>query len=345
MTRRSWCASRTAGCVIVTIESYWASGTRHCRSCSATRVPALSKPSGRVRDVTVGDHVILSWAANCRRCFWCVSGRPNLCEVVPRTSYAGVLHDGTTRLRLGSTAVYSYSGVGSFAQYAVVPETGAVAIRADMPLDKAALIGCAVATGVGAAINTAQVAPGSTVLVVGCGGVGLSVIQGCRLSGARRIIAADIVDRKLEVARRLGASEVLNSQDVDLASAARELTGGRGVDYAFEAIGLPATIGQVIEAIRAGGTAVVVGEAAQGARVELDPFALADRERVIKGSSYGSIRPSIDFPRLVELYMAHQLDLDGLVSGVRPLEEVGLAFGDMGNGTVERTLLRLDAGI
>jgi len=298
----------------------------------------------RVRDVSVGDHVILVWTANCRRCFWCTSGRPNLCEIVPTTSYLGVLHDGTTRLRLGSIPVYSYSGVGSFADYAVVPETGAVRIRPDMPLDKAALIGCAVATGVGACINTARVEAGTTALVVGCGGVGLAIVQGCKLSGAGRIIAADIVERKLAIARQLGATDVINARGVDLAEAARELTGGRGVDYAFEAIGNKATIEQIIDAIRPGGTAVVVGEAATGVRVELDPFLLADRERVVMGSSYGSIRPSIDFPRLVDLYMRGQLQLDGLVSRVRPLEEVQEAFDDMGIIAVERTVLRLGAG-
>lgn len=294
-----------------------------------------------VRDVAPGDHVILSWYASCRRCAYCVSGRPQLCPAPGRTAMRGLLPDGTTRLSIRGWPLYSYLAVASFAEYTVVPESGAIKIRPDMPLDRAALIGCAVTTGVGAVINTARVEPGSTTLVIGCGGVGLSVIQGAVLSSARRIIAADVHENKLRAAARFGATDLINSGQDDLLAAVQDLTGGHGVDYAFEAIGYPPTIELAYTAIAPGGTAVVVGMTPEGSRISIDPYILADSEKTLKGSNYGSARPSIDFPRLIEWYMAGKIDLDGLVSETVTLADLDEAFARMGRGETVRTLVRL----
>ena len=292
-----------------------------------------------VTSVRVGDHVILSWTPYCRSCLYCLSGRLNLCEVVTKTAYASVFFDGTTRLQRNGKRVYSYLGVGSFGEYAVVAETGAIPIRKDAPLEKAAIVGCAVPTGIGAVVNTARVEPGASVLVIGCGGVGLSAIMGAALTSALPIIAVDLVDSKLQLARRLGATETIKASGEERVDAVRELTGGRGVDYAFEAIGLAATIETAYEAIRPGGTAVVVGQVAEGVRASFDPLVMSDREKTLTGSNYGSCRPPIDFPRIIDLYMAGKLDLDAIVNQTIALESINDAFTVMGEGEVARSVI------
>ena len=296
-----------------------------------------------VSEVQPGDHVILSWAPNCRRCFYCAMGRPALCELMARTAAISLMFDGTSRLRIGDQPVYQFAGVASFGEYAVVPESGAIPIRKDMPLEGAALIGCGVATGVGAVINTARVEAGSSVLVIGCGGVGLSCVQGAVLSSAEPLIAVDLLDSKLEQARRLGATHTLNPSRDDVLGTVRALTGGRGVDYAFEAIGLTPTIEQAYEAIRPGGTAVVVGQVPEGHRISIDPYVMSDREKVLKGSNYGSCRPSIDFPKFVDLYLAGKLKLDEMISRTIKLDEINAAFDAMMNGEVVRSVIRYGA--
>ncbi|MGI8511965.1 MAG: zinc-binding dehydrogenase [Solirubrobacteraceae bacterium] len=295
-----------------------------------------------VHSVGVGDHVILSWTPYCRSCRYCLIGRPNLCEVAAETAYNSVSFDGTTRLSRNGTPVHSYLTVGSFAQHTVVPETGAIPIRNDAPFDKAAIIGCAVTTGIGAVINTARVEPGASVLVIGCGGVGLSVIMGAALVSASPIIAVDLRDDKLELARRVGATHTINSSDTDVLDAARKLTGGRGVDYAFEAIGLAPTLELAYTALAPGGTGVVVGQAAEGVTASFDPFVMSDREKRLIGCNYGSARPPIDFPRIVDLYMAGKLELDALISRTIALDEVNEAFASMGRGEVARSVILYD---
>lgn len=292
-----------------------------------------------VTGVGVGDHVILSWTPYCGRCPYCLSGRLNLCAVAADTAYASVFFDGTTRLHRDGTDVYSFLTVGSFAEYAIVPETGAISIRKDAPLDRAAIVGCAVTTGVGAAINTVRVEPGASVLVIGCGGVGLSVIMGAALVSAWPIIAVDVVDSKLELARRVGASETVNGRGTDVVEAVREITGGRGVDYAFEAIGLARTIELAYETVCPGGTAVVVGQVPEGVRASFDPYVMSDREKRLIGSNYGSARPPLDFPRIIDLYMVGKLDLDALVSQHVKLEEINEAFAAMERGDVARSIV------
>lgn len=292
-----------------------------------------------VTSVADGDHVILSWVPYCGECYDCAAGKPALCQKVQDTAYNGLMLDGTTRLSDGDHEVYSYCATASFSEYSVVPETGVVKIRRDAPLDRAALIGCAVTTGVGAVINTADVRPGQTVLIIGCGGVGLSAVMGARLLSAGTIIAADLHDGALEKARQLGATHTVNTGTEDLTDAVARIAGSHGVDWAFEAIGLKPTIEQAFELVRPGGTAVVIGQAAEGVTIEIDPFVMSDREKSLIGSSYGSASPAIDFPRLVELYMNGRLDLDVLVARTAPLEQINEAFAAMGRGEAARTVL------
>lgn len=295
-----------------------------------------------VTTVAEGDHVILSWTPYCRSCRYCLMGRPNLCEVAARTTYGSVLFDGTTRLTRNGTAVYSYLAVGSFGERTIVPETGAVPIRRDVSLEKAAIVGCAVPTGIGAVVNTARVEPGASVLVIGCGGVGLSVILGASLVSAWPIVAVDLAPAKLDLARRAGATEALALEGSELVEAVRELTDGRGVDYAFEAIGLPGTIETACDALAPGGTAVLVGQVPDGVRASFDPMVFSDREKTVTGSNYGSSRPPLDFRRIIDLERAGKLDLDLLIGQRLPLDSINDAFASMQDGAVARSLIVYD---
>lgn len=292
-----------------------------------------------VEGLAVGDHVILSWTPSCGRCEFCADGRPVLCQMANQTAYKHVSPDGRTRLSRDGEDVKSFLGVGSFGSYAMVPETAAVKIRTDAPLAQAALVGCAVTTGIGAVTNTARVEAGSTVLVIGCGGVGLNIVQGARLVGAKQIIVADVNDDKLELGRTFGATHTVNSRNVDLVEEIHRLTGDRGVDYAFEAIGLPLTIEQSYRAVRRGGTAVVVGQVADGVTVSIDPFVMSDQEKRLIGSNYGSSRQSIDFPKIIDLYMEGRIDLDTMVTDRIALEDVNDAFDEMRRGRGIRSVI------
>lgn len=292
-----------------------------------------------VSDLEVDDHVILSWTPSCQRCEFCVSGRPVLCQLANETAYKHVFFDGKPRLSSGDEEVKSFLAVGSFGDHAMVPASAAIKIRKDAPLAQAALVGCAVTTGIGAVVNTAQVEPGSTVLVVGCGGVGLNVVQGARLAGARQIIVADISEDKLELGQKFGATHTINSKENDLVDAVRWLTGGRGVDYAFEAIGLPFTIEACYEAVRRGGTAVVVGQVADGVKISIDPFVMSDQEKRLIGSNYGSSRQSIDFPKIIDLYMEGLIDLDSMITDRIAVDEVNEAFEEMRQGRGIRSVI------
>ncbi len=294
-----------------------------------------------VTTLAKGDHVVLSWTPSCRRCRYCVSGRPVLCDMVSQHSANHLSFDGRTRVTsTDERDVYSFAGLGTFGQYTLVPESAAIAIRNDAPFEQAALVGCAVTTGVGAAVNTAQIRPSDTVLVLGCGGVGLNAIQGARLVGARKIIAADLSDEKLEQARVFGATDLVNSGRENLADRVRQLTGGRGVEVAIEAIGLPRTIEAVYEVLARGGRAVVAGQVADGVRISIDPFVMSDQELSLVGSNYGSSKPDVDFPLLVDHYMNHRLDLDSLVTRVIDLAEVNEAFDEMKRGIGIRSVIK-----
>jgi S-(hydroxymethyl)glutathione dehydrogenase/alcohol dehydrogenase len=234
------------------------------------------------------------------------------------------------------------AGVGVMAEYSTVHRDNVIKIDPDVPLDKAALVGCAVMTGVGAALNTAKVKAGSSVAVFGAGGIGLNVIQGAALAGAERIIAVDLADKKLEFAQQFGATHTVNPEnDGDPVARIKELTGGEGADYAFECIGIPATVSQSYEAVRKGGTAVVVGVSKATDTVTLGTFLMPFQEKVLTGSMYGSARPRTDFPRLLNLYKAHRLKLDELVTATYSIEDVNRAFDDMQKGVNARGVILL----
>lgn len=292
-----------------------------------------------VTTLAVGDHVVLSWVPPCGECRYCRSGHEARCQkVATLVAPQGVLFDGTSRLSKQGETLHHYLGVSSFAEEVVVPASGAVKVRDDAPLDVIAVVGCAVATGVGAVLNTAAVEPGSTVAVIGCGGVGLNVVQGARLAGAERIIAIDVVADKTLMALQFGATDRIDATQGDAVDQLRALLPD-GVDYAFDAIGRTTTTEQAIRMLGLGGAAVIVGLPPTGAKASFEPLVLAEADQRILGSNYGSVRPSIDVPALVDRYMDGQLKLDPLISGRRPLSEAQEAFDDLEAGTVLRTLL------
>ncbi len=292
-----------------------------------------------VTHLTVGDHVVLSWVAACGKCRYCLSGHEARCEVAAHiVAPNGVLQDGTSRLTRNGEPLFHYLGVSSFAEEVVVPASGAIKVRDDAPLDVIALVGCAVATGVGAVTNTARVEPGATVAVIGCGGVGLSVIQGARLAGASRIIAVDIRPEKTALAVKLGATDEIDASRVDAVEALMQLLPD-GVDYAFDAIGNTKTTEQAIQMLGLGGAAVIVGLPPSGAKASFEPLVLAEADQRILGSNYGSVRPSIDIPALVDRYMDGDLDLESMVSARRPLSEAKAALDELNAGIALRTLL------
>ncbi len=288
-----------------------------------------------VTRVQPGDHIVLNWAPDCGHCFYCLRGKPNLCETYVKPIWAGTMLDNTTRLHRNGQTVYHFSGLATFAEYAVVPQESCVPIRKDVPLTVAALVGCAVATGVGAAMYTAEVRPGDSVVVFGCGGVGLNILQGAMLCGAQTIIAVDTNPAKMTIARQFGASHTLLSDDNTL-KAVRNLTNGRGAEHAFEAVGVPALQEMALKAIRPGGTLTLAGLSPMGTGTNLPGAIITRQEKVIKGSYYGTINASRDFPLLLDLYMAGKLKLDELVSQQYSLDEINEAYDAMLSGGVAR---------
>ena len=292
-----------------------------------------------VTALAAGDHVVLSWVAPCGQCRYCLAGREARCQVAATVvAPGGVLSDGTSRLSLRGRRISHYLGVSSFAEYAVVPASGAIRVREDAPLDVIALVGCAVATGVGAVMNTAAVEPGSAVAVIGCGGVGLSVVQGARLAGAARIVAIDVRTEKTALALALGATDEIDASSADPVAPVRDLLPD-GVDYAFDAIGLTSTTEQAIRMLALGGAAVIVGLPPAGARASFEPLLLAEADQRILGSNYGSVRPAIDIPALVDRFMSGDLRLHELISARVPLESAAAALDELESGHALRTLL------
>src|SRR5262245_35566229 len=289
-----------------------------------------------VQDLAAGDHVILSWAPTCGRCHYCVIGRPNLCE--RRLPGRGVLPDGSTRMSLQGRPVYHYGHVATYASRTVVAESSAIRIDPEMPLDRAALVGCSVMTGVGAVINTAVVPAGASMAVFGVGGVGLNVVQGGALVAAHPIIAVDVKPAKLDHARGLGATHGVDASREDPAAAIRRLT-GRGADFTFVAVGDTRAVIQAGEALAPGGTCVLIGVPPTGAMVPLDVRPLVTGERVIRGCSYGSARTREDLPRLVSLYRAGRLRIDELITRRYALEEANEAFRALAAGELARGLI------
>src|SRR5262245_5030782 len=293
-----------------------------------------------VTRVKPGDHVALNWAPNCGGCFYCLNDRPSLCAAYVGPLWNGTLMDGSTRLSRDGRPVYHWSGLSCFAERAVVPQESCVPLSKEVPLPVAALIGCAVTTGVGAVLNTARVRPGSSVAVFGAGGVGLSVILGARLAGAVRIIAVDRTEAKLEIARSFGATDALLGGP-DAAGAVRGFTEGRGADYVFEAVGIPALQEQAFDAVRPGGTLVLAGIAPMGSSTNLPGAVLTRQEKTVMGCYYGSANTARDFPRYAKLYLRGKLDLGRLVSRTYPLEQINEAYADMLAGATARGVIVL----
>ncbi len=292
-----------------------------------------------VTSLRPGDHVIPLWRLSCGTCEYCSDGRPALCAAGMQVRMTGRLPDGTTRFSHGGREIKHFAGVSTFSEYTVVPEKAVLRIPDDLPLDRAALLGCAVITGVGAVFNCARVRPGSSVVVFGTGGVGLNVVQGAALAGAEKIIAVDLLPGKLEHARRFGATHTVNAGSGDPVAAVRALTEGRGVDYAFEVVGQPAIMRQAYDCLAKRGVCVVVGVAPMSMEVSVPVMSLVFEERVLTGSVYGSARPAIDIPRLIALYRAGKLKLDELLTRTYPFKAINEAYEALERGEVARSVV------
>ena len=286
--------------------------------------------------VRPGDHVVIAMNRPCGRCRGCARGQAYLCSDPARlNAIMGLMADGTTRLTLAGQSARPMIGVGSFAEYAVVAEAACVRVPADAPLDLLALIACGVVTGVGAVLNTARVEIGSSVLVVGCGGVGLNVVQGARLAGATTIIASDVMADKLELARRFGATHTVLADN--LLDQVNGVTRG-GVDYAFDVTGSPGALTAAFEATRPGGTTVLVGSPPPGVTIGIAPQLLLGSRRLM-GTQGGDAVPARDLPLLADLYRSGRLNLDDLVSERVPLDLLNEAIGRVRAGSVARSLI------
>ena len=289
-----------------------------------------------VREFQQGDRVIACLSVFCGHCEFCTSGKPYLC----RSDEVRRGPEENPKLSWDGKPVNQFANISSFAEQMLLYENALVKIRDDMPMQQAALIGCGVTTGVGAVLNTAKVEAGSSVAVIGAGGVGLSAIQGARIAGANQIIAVDTTEAKLGTARELGATHTIDASDGDPVAAIKDLSGG-GADYAFEAIGLPETAAQAFEAVKRGGTATIVGMMPRGSTIELRGTSFMN-EKTIQGSVMGSNRFRIDMPRYVEFYMQGKLKLDEMITKTGTLEDVNAAFESMRNREVARTVLTFD---
>lgn len=292
-----------------------------------------------VQDVQVGDHVIPLWRLSCGECEWCTGGRPALCNAGVEIRKSGTLPGGGTGFSLNGKEIKRFGGVSTFSEYSVIPEKAVLKIPKEFPLDTAALLGCAVITGFGAVVNAAQVRPGSLVAVFGAGGVGLNVIQTAALAGAGMIVAVDLRDNKLELARQFGATHLVNASQGNPVEQVRALTSGRGVDYAFEVIGLPVTMRQAFDVLARRGVAVVVGIGPTTAEVSIPVIPLAWEDRVFMGSLYGSARPRIDILKLIDLYRAGKLKLDELLTRTYPIEQINEAYAALERGEVARSVV------
>jgi len=287
-----------------------------------------------VTSVRPGDHVVLSWVAPDRTCFFCLRGHPELCEHGMGHAFAmpyGRASDGTDLLAAFGTA--------TFGEETIVPERACVPIDASFPLELGALVGCGVVTGVGAVCNSARVEPGASVAVIGCGGVGLAAIQGARLSGAAPIIAVDRVASKLALARRCGATEVVDASVTDAVSAVKEITSGRGADFTFEVVGRSQTIRQAFDMTRRAGTCTIVGAGSFTDMVEFGAMQLMVDAKTVRGCVYGATDPARDFPEIVRLQQHGRLDLDALVTRRIALDELNDAFRAMQAGEVARSVI------
>jgi S-(hydroxymethyl)glutathione dehydrogenase/alcohol dehydrogenase len=312
-----------------------------CRGALRHPLPAVPGHEGAgvvtevgagVTKVAPGDHVVLNWTPSCGTCFFCARGEPWLCETAAADALAAPY------ATLGGERVAPVLGSGAFAEETLVLERAVVPIPHDVPFEVAALVGCAVTTGFGAAVNTARVRPGDTVAVFGCGGVGLSVIQGAKYAGATTIVAVDVTDEKRALAASLGATDTVDGTG-DVEAAVRGLTQGRGVDHAFEAIGRAATIKTAYRVTRRGGTTVVVGAGRHDDLVSFSALELFFQARSLVGCVYGSADVARDFPRILGLYAEGALDLDRLITDRIGLDGVNAALDAMAEGRGARSVV------
>lgn len=302
----------------------------------------VEKIGERVTRVKPGDRILVNWVPADGTCPTCLSGRPNLCERLPKTTLVGVLPEGTSRLRtLDGLKLKHYLGSSTMSEYIVIDEAGAIPFTNDVPFDVAAITGCAVATGVGAVTHTAQVIPGSSAAVIGCGGVGLSMIMGCKLAGCYPIIAVDVMDSKLEFARHLGATETANPLQCDVVATLRSYT-HVGPDYVFDSVGSGVTITQALQAARPGGAAIVAGMHAAKVDVSIPAGSLIFQNKRLLGSFFGSLRPLADIPKLIDLYRGGRLPVNDLITQRYTLDQAAQAFADMQAGTIARGVIIFD---
>lgn len=294
-----------------------------------------------VSEFKVGDHVLSSFVSMCGRCRYCATGRPQLCDQPARNALAAP--GATPRFQSASGEGFNvFAACGVMAEYATLSTDSVVKIDQEMPLDKACLVSCGVMTGVGAALNTAQVQAGSICVVFGCGGVGLSAVQGCRIAGAAMIVAVDTSDLKLQMAKEMGATHTVNATSVDdVVKAIKKLTGG-GADYAIECVGAGAVVAQAVNVLAKGGMAVAVGVAKLSDSSAVSPLLLTAMERTLKGSYFGSARPREDFPRLIKMYRTGQLKLDELITKTYSVSEAPQAFADLAEGRNARGVVLFD---
>jgi S-(hydroxymethyl)glutathione dehydrogenase/alcohol dehydrogenase len=296
----------------------------------------------QVRSVAVGDRVMVNWMPACRQCSQCLEGRSYLCERLPSTTFSALLPDGSTRLRTQEgMALKHFLSSATFAEYAVLDEAGVIPIPADVPYEVAAVMGCAVVTGVGAVVNTAQAKAGRSAAVIGCGGVGLSVILGCVLAGLHPIVAVDTQANKLNFARELGATHTLHAvPGVHVADEIKSMVRG-GVEYAFDSVGAATTIGAALDSARPGGSAVVMGLHGIKQPAAINPASLIYQNRRLLGSFFGSSSPFVDLPRLIELYRAGRLPVERLISARYNLNGINHAFADLEAGRLARGVVVL----
>jgi len=292
-----------------------------------------------VSKVTAGDRVVLSWSPNCGHCFYCQESHPTLCDVYTGAAVSGGLWDRTSRLGPAGAPIKHYSCVSSFAEFAVVPETGCIPIAEDVPFAVAALVGCAVTTGFGAVVNDAGVRAGEAVGVVGIGGVGINAIQAARLAGAETIIAVDRNPDKAALALANGATHFLDAAAPLLLDQVRQLTGGRGVDHAIECTGRPPAMSMAYAMTRPAGNVVIVGIAPAGTDLAIPAIGFPGSKKRLIGSIYGGGVPERDITRILSLYRAGRLDLDAQIGERIPLVRVNDALRWLEQGVLARTII------
>jgi S-(hydroxymethyl)glutathione dehydrogenase/alcohol dehydrogenase len=292
-----------------------------------------------VSRVSVGDHVVFCWAPPCGVCPPCVEGHPVLCDRLDKTTYRNRLPGGGTRLRARDQDLAHFNGTACFSDHAVVAEEGVVPVASHVPFPSLATLGCAVITGVGAALNTAQLKGGEKIIVLGAGGVGLNVMQGARIAGSETIIAMDTREKPLELARTFGATHVINAKSDDLKKQIPELTNGRGADFVFDTVGSPETVQQSLALTRKGGTVFVTGLSRTDALAAVPLFLFVMQEKKLIGSLYGSGQPLKDISRLVDLYEEGRLKLDELATRTYKLNQVNEALDALSSGEGARGII------